>query len=93
MKNGQLTLKSAYILIVNRNEADPNPPVNWKDHWRISLPQRVLMFGWECPKNAIPIRTAVKSKIKSIDDKCPICEKNYDIVGHALMFYDYARAT
>lgn len=64
LKNDQLTLKLAYILIVNRNEADPNPLVNWKDLWSISLPQRVLMFGWKCLKNAIPLRNIVKSKIK-----------------------------
>lgn len=70
---------------------NPNLIINWKALWRLPLPQRVLMFDWKCLKNAIPARAIIKSKINSIDDKCLICEKDEDSIGHALMLCDYAR--
>lgn len=39
------------------------------------------------------VRTIIKSKIISSDDKCPICEKEEDLIEHALMLYNYAKAT
>ena len=73
-------------------ELTPNPLVNWKAIWELLLSQRVLVIGWKCLKNVIPVRAIIKSKIKSSDDKFPICEKEEDSVGHALMLCSYARA-
>lgn len=93
IKNDQLTTKYAYRLICSRNDANLVSMVNWKALWRLPLPQRVLLFGWKCLKNVVLVRTVVKSKISSLDDKCPICGKEEESIGHALMRCDFARAS
>lgn len=91
-KNGQLTTKSTYRVTCGSYEMNLNSPMDWNALWKLPLPQRVLLFGWKCLRNAIPIRAIIKSKSNSMSDLCPICEKQ-DSIGHALMSCDYARST
>ena len=93
-KNGQLITKSAYRLICSIDGANlVSILVNQKDLWRFRLPQRVLIFGRKCFRNIILVRTIVKSKISSLHDTSPICGKEEDSIGHALVHCDSSRVS
>lgn len=58
--------------------------INWKALLRPPLPQRVLIFSWKCLRNDISVRTIVKSKNSTLDDKCRILGKVQDSIAMLL---------
>lgn len=52
-----------------------------------------FLYFWKCLRNVVHIIIIVKSKIGSLDDKRPMCGKEEDAIGHALIHCDCIKAS
>jgi hypothetical protein len=63
----------------------------WKTLWKINCPRVVHLFLWKACNNILPTKANLARRGVTLDDKCPICKLEKEIVGHSLWSYQAAK--
>jgi hypothetical protein len=89
-KNGNFSVRSAYFLEVEKNEAQrgetsrPVEGIMWKECWNMKVPNVVKLFLWKALHNLLPTRVNLAKKGVTTDKLCPICAMEEETVMHVL---------
>jgi ribonuclease HI len=88
--NGNFSVRSAYFLEVEKNEAQrgetsrPVKGILWKECWNMKVPNVVKLFLWKALHNLLPTRVNLAKKGVITDTLCPICAMDEETVLHVL---------
>jgi hypothetical protein len=89
-KNGNFSVRSAYFLEVEKNEAQRGKTsrlvegILWKECWNMKVPNVVKLFLWKALHNLLPTRVNLAKKGVTTDKLCPICAMEEETVLHVL---------
>nr|POE60052.1 putative ribonuclease h protein [Quercus suber] len=82
-KDGNFSLKSAYMLAKGLNVLNPHTfSANWI--WKLIAPHKILIFLWLCSYNSIPVREVLGSRGFTINQSCPLCNNHPESIVHLL---------
>ncbi|KAJ8431935.1 hypothetical protein Cgig2_017421 [Carnegiea gigantea] len=76
--SGELTLKSAYHLILQCQHHDiaasstTTMQTFWKTLWHLDIPPRMKMFTWRACSNALPSNYAIAKRSQDVDARCTL---------------------
>jgi hypothetical protein len=89
-KNGLFSVRSAYYMEMENianlqgSMSKPDEGRNWKEIWKLKVPNVVKHFLWKALNNLLPTRTNLAKKGVIQDTICPICENKDETVEHIL---------
>jgi hypothetical protein len=72
---------------LNSSNQDSRPI--WKSYWKMPLPHKVLIFGWNVIKNGLATQVNKKHCSIVIDNTCTICGREEESIEHALLCCDH----
>lgn len=80
-KNGVFSIKSAIEIL-----APPKAPhMNTSWIWKLKIPRKICYFLWLCHHKKLPTRSYLMHIGLNIDDVCPACRKNKEIIHHIFL--------
>lgn len=95
MKNGQLSTKLAYKVLVNEcnNLNSGRDYLHWKNYWKIKLLLKIIIFWWEYLNNSIADNALSNSKMTNTSSICLLCKSHDETIEHAFFNCNRIRAT
>ncbi|GKU86545.1 hypothetical protein SLEP1_g1057 [Rubroshorea leprosula] len=92
-KNGEFTVKSAYLLACSRQHETNMDSTNmglssgeWKHLWKLKVPPNVRVFLWRAILNALPSMDNLVKRGIVQEALCPLCQVADESLMH-LLFY------
>ncbi|KAF7838458.1 reverse transcriptase [Senna tora] len=83
--SGTFTLRSAYDLACGAYKSDPLRTNKSKDLswvWKLKCYPKIMMFIWQCMRNALPCKTILCSKGIMLNIVCPVCSVGVESLDH-----------
>jgi hypothetical protein len=62
----------------------------WKEYWKISLPHKVLIFGWIVIHNGLATQPNKQRRNIVVSESCEICGDGVESVSHTLIYCQHA---
>uniref|UniRef100_A0A803PDX1 Uncharacterized protein n=2 Tax=Cannabis sativa TaxID=3483 RepID=A0A803PDX1_CANSA len=87
--DGNYSVKSGYFAASQLAQFDPSPSkswlsVWWKEFWKTSLPEKVLIFAWRGFHDALPTYVGLQKRKVVDHTNCPICGFSVDSNSHVV---------
>lgn len=67
-------------------------PIQWKLYWKLYGCPKILLFGWKCFVNALPLGSNLLRKHFNIDASCPFCCESIKDDHHPFLQCSLTRA-
>ena len=90
-KKGIFTVWSAYYTVKELSLADKGEcsierckEKMWQVIWKLNCPWVVHLFLWNACNNILPTKENLSKRALTLDNKCPICNSETEMVGHSL---------
>ncbi|KAL8131971.1 hypothetical protein AgCh_007755 [Apium graveolens] len=91
-KKGQYTVRSAYTAIQEVKQSYiQNDSISWKKLWNAKVPLKVKHFIWSAVRNILPTKDQLLTRRVDVNDKCPVCNDEIEIVYHVLVTCSMAK--
>ncbi|KAL0017636.1 hypothetical protein SO802_004705 [Lithocarpus litseifolius] len=87
-KDGDFSMKSAYALA--NNSYIPDTPFLGMWIWKLDILPKISHFLWMCMHKSVPVNNTLFSRGIIEVNKCPLCKKMPESIGHLLRECIYA---
>lgn len=88
---GNYTVKDAYNLATTLGHHQSH--FNWKTFWKLKCLQKILMFGWKCLLDSLPLGANLIKKNFNIDPNCAFCHDHLEDLDHLFLGCTFTRAS
>ncbi|KAF7832283.1 reverse transcriptase [Senna tora] len=69
--HGNYDVKTAYDYLSSSKNLHSSKSTNWKEYWRLNIPNKILMFWWKTLHGGLPLRHNLTRRGFRIDNDCP----------------------
>lgn len=87
-RQGCFNVKADYL---NQLRYDDNTTLDWKKFWELPCTPKVLLFGWKCLINALPLGRDLLKKNFNIDSQCAFGCPITEDANHLFLSYSISQ--